>query len=106
MPGGARNKLLPAAVAVALVATLGACGCGDPTGGLAEGVDKARSARAISSISQAMVTAGRGRSGAGGPAGADLAAELQARDPSNRYTTGAPTEPGSVQVLGGGGGPV
>ena len=36
----------------------------------------------------------------------DLAAALQAKDPTNRYTTAAPTDAGIVQVLGGGGGPV
>ena len=36
----------------------------------------------------------------------DLAAALQAKDPTNRYTTATPTDAGIVQVLGGGGGPV
>ena len=42
----------------------------------------------------------------GGAAVQDLAAALQAKDPTNRYTTAAPTTTGVVQVLGGGGGPV
>ena len=36
----------------------------------------------------------------------DMAAALQAKDPTNRYTTAAPTAAGIVQVAGGGGGPV
>ena len=36
----------------------------------------------------------------------DLAAALEAKDPSNRYVTTVPTNTGVVQVVGGGGGPV
>ncbi len=35
-----------------------------------------------------------------------MAAALQAKDPTNRYTTAMPTDTGIVQVVGGSGGPV
>jgi hypothetical protein len=104
-----RRLALRLLVAAALAtAALGASGCsaGNPTEGFAKGVNKARSASALSSLQQAMVTVNLLRAEAGGVAPQDLAGELQSRDPSNRYTTAVPTEPGVVQVVGGGTGAV
>ena len=36
----------------------------------------------------------------------ELVAAMQAKDPAHRYTTTTPVDAGSVQVVGGGGGPV
>ena len=93
-------------LAVAVVAAAGGCAGEDPAQGLADGVDKARAAKALSSLQTALVTLSVVQVESGGAAVQDLAAALQAKDPTNRYTTAAPTTTGVVQVLGGGGGPV
>ena len=105
---GLRRKIACATlVLAALGGSLSACGAGDPTEGLISNVDKARAARTLTSLQQGLITVQTTavESGAA-PTALDLATALQQRDPSNRYTTGPPTDVGIVQVLGGGGGPV
>jgi hypothetical protein len=104
------GQRLQALCAAGLVLALagGAAGCGgsDPAEGLISNIDKARTARTLTSLQQGLITAQvAGSDSAGGSAPA-LAAALQQRDPSNRYTTAPPTDVGIVQVEGGGGGPV
>ena len=93
-------------LAVAVAAAVGGCAGEDPAQGLADGVDKARAAQTLSSLQTALVTLSLVQVDSGGAAVQDLAAALQSKDPTNRYTTAAPTAPGVVQVLGGGAGPV
>jgi hypothetical protein len=93
-------------LAVAVAAAAGGCAGEDPAQGLADGVDKARAAKTLSSLQTALVSLSLVQVDSGGAAVQDLAAALQAKDPTNRYTTAAPTATGVVQVLGGGGGPV
>lgn len=93
-------------LAVAVAAAAGGCTGEDPAQGLADGVDKARAARTLSSLQTALVTLSLVQVDSGGAAVQDLAAALQSKDPTNRYTTAAPTATGVVQVLGGGGGAV
>ena len=85
---------------------LGACGNDDPAEGLLSNIDKARSAKSLSSLQTGLVTLGLVQSEAPGGAPSGVAAALQAKDPTNRYTTAAPTDAGIVQVIGGGGGAV
>jgi len=102
-----RNARRAACIAVAgLVLALGACGNDDPAEGLLSNIDKARSAKSLSSIQTGLVTLGLVQSEAPGAAPTDVAAALQAKDPTNRYTTAVPTDAGIVQVVGGGGGAV
>jgi hypothetical protein len=104
---GLRLKTACAALALAaLAASLAACGQSDPSEGLISNIDKARSARTLSTLEQGLIavqTVGAESGPASAPA---LAAALQQRDASNRYTTGPPTDVGIIQVIGGGGGPV
>lgn len=93
-------------LAVALAATAGGCAADDPTAGLSNSVDKARAAKTLTSLQTALVTLSLVQVDSGGAAPADVAAALQAKDPTNRYTTAAPTEMGTVQVVGGGDQPV
>jgi hypothetical protein len=93
-------------LAVAVAAAAGGCAGEDPAQGLADGVDKARAAKTLSSLQTALVTLSVVQVESGGASVQDLAAALQAKDPTNRYTTAVPTTTGVVQVLGGGGGPV
>jgi len=90
---------------LALAAAVGACG--EPSGqGFGDSVDKARAAKALSALQTGLVTLAVAQADtAGAPAG-NVVPALQAKDPTSRYTTLAPTEPGVVQVVGGGGGPV
>jgi hypothetical protein len=93
-------------LALAPAAVTAGCGGSDPAEGLISNIDKARTARTLTSLQQGLITAQvAGSDSAGGSAPA-LAAALQQRDPSNRYTTAPPTDVGIVQVEGGGGGPV
>jgi hypothetical protein len=101
-----RNKLCAGAALLALALSMAGCGLGNPTAGITGGVGKARAARAVSSLQQALITASVVAGDSGGAGGAALATELQSRDPSNRYTTALPTEPGTIQVVGGGGEPL
>jgi hypothetical protein len=93
-------------LAVALAAAASGCGQTDPAAGLANSVDKARAAKALSSLQTGLVTLALVQTESGGAGAADVAAALQAKDPTNRYTTAAPTEIGIVQVVGGGDQPV
>jgi hypothetical protein len=99
-------RITACAVAALLVAALAGCGQGDQAEGLISNIDKARSARTLTSLEQALITVSIAQTdySASGPAA--LAAALQQRDPSNRYTTGPPTDAGVIQVLGGAGSPV
>jgi hypothetical protein len=93
-------------LAVAVAAAAGGCAGEDPAQGLADDVDKARAAKTLSSLQTALVTFSLVQADSGGADVQDLATALQSKDPTNRYTTAAPTATGIVQVLGGGGGPV
>ena len=97
---------IPCLFALVLAAALGGCAGSDTGKGFATSVDKARTAKALSSLQTGLVTIGLLQVDSGGAAVQNVATALQAKDPTNRYTTAAPTETGVVQVLGGGGGPV
>jgi hypothetical protein len=100
---GLRN--ISCLLAVAGAAALG--GCGTESGsGFGDSVDKARAVQTLSALQTGLVTLSLVQADSGAAAVEDVAAALQAKDPTNRYTTAAPTETGVVQVLGGGGGPV
>jgi hypothetical protein len=99
-------RIIAVAVLAACAALLPGCGRSDPSEGLISNIDKARNVRTLSSLQQALITVNLMESEGGGAGPAALAAALQQRDPSNRYTTGPPTDAGVVQVLGGAGGPV
>jgi hypothetical protein len=91
------------AVALALALT----GCGeDPAKGLAGNVDKAHTAAAIAALQTSLVTAATVQADAPAATAENLVPALQAKDPTNRYTTATPTGAGIVQVAGGGGGAV
>jgi hypothetical protein len=85
---------------------MGSCGVENPTGGITSRVGQARNAQAVSSLQQALITASVVASDGASAQGPALAAELQARDSTNSYTAELPTEPGRIQVIGGGGGPL
>jgi hypothetical protein len=99
-------RFIACAIAALLVVVLVGCGQGDQAEGLLSNIDKARSARTLTSLEQALITVSIAQTDYSASSPAALAAALQQRDPSNRYTTGPPTDAGVVQVLGGGGGPV
>jgi hypothetical protein len=103
--GPSRRTLALLAVAAFAVALPG-CGAGNPAEGLISNVDKARSARTLTSLQQGLIAVQTASAEGGAASAPALAAVLQQRDPSNRYTTGPPTDVGVVQVMGGGGGPV
>lgn len=93
-------------LAVALATVAAGCG-GESSGrGFGDSVDKARAAKALSSLQAGLVTLAVAQADSGGAPAGNVVAALQAKDPTSRYTTLAPTEPGVVQVVGGGGGPV
>jgi hypothetical protein len=105
--GPRSRKLAPLAATAALVILgLSACGGGDPGEGLLSNLDKARSARTLATLQQGLITVQTTSAEGGASSAPALAAALQQRDPSNRYTTVPPTDVGIVQVEGGGGGPV
>src|SRR4051812_26609745 len=94
------------ALGLVLAGVAAGCGGSNPAEGLISNVDKARTARTLTSLQQGLITAqvvSAESAGGGAPA---LATALQQRDPSNRYTTAPPTDVGIVQVEGGGGSPV
>jgi hypothetical protein len=105
---GPRVKILCAVVALAVLGlTLAACGSGSsPADGLLGNIDKARSARTLSTLEQGLIAVQTVNADSGATDAASLAAALQQRDASNRYTTAPPTDVGIIQVIGGGGGPV
>ena len=82
------------------------CGSDDAAEGLLSNVDKARNAASIAALQTGLVTVALVQADSPGGTAESLVAALQAKDPTNRYTTAAPTAAGIVQVLGGGGGPV
>jgi hypothetical protein len=101
--------LLRIACAAALAAVAGAlpaCGQSDPSEGLISNVDKARAAQTLSTLTQGLIAVQTVAAESGTAAAPALAAALQQRDASNRYTTGPPTDVGVIQVIGGGGSPV
>jgi hypothetical protein len=82
-----------------------ASSCGgveNPTDGITSRVGQARNAQAVSSLQQALITASVAATDGSASQGAELAAELQSRDSTNSYTAELPTEPGRIQVVGGG----
>jgi hypothetical protein len=102
-----RARTTACLLAAGLVLALPGCGESDPAEGLLSNVDKARSAKSLAALQTALVTLGLIQADAAGDvAGGDVAAALQAKDPTNRYTTAPPTDAGMVQVTGGGGAPV
>jgi hypothetical protein len=104
MPGVRKISCL---LAVALAAALAGCGSEAGSGsGFGDSVDKAHAAKTLTSLQTGLVTLGVVQAESGGAAVPDVAAALQAKDPTSRYTTVPPAEPGVVQVQGGGGGPV
>lgn len=107
---GGQTPVLRALAALAAVAALAAfpAGCGntentlDP---LLSRVDQGRDVQALSALQQSMIAATLVRTELGGSYGTgpdDLAARLQAKDPSKRFGTGPSTGPDQVQVVGGG----
>jgi hypothetical protein len=104
MRGLARRGALAALLLAAV--SLSACGVNNPTEGITSRVGQARNAQAVSSLQQALIAASVAASDSAGSQGAELAAELQSRDPTNSYTAEPPTEPGRIQVVGGGGAPI
>ena len=85
---------------------LPACGQSDPSEGLVSNIDKARAAQTLSTLTQGLIAVQTVAAESGPAAAPALAAALQQRDASNRYTTAPPTDVGIIQVIGGGGGPV
>src|SRR5687768_11153064 len=82
------------------------CGSDDPSEGLLSNVDRARNAASVAALQTGLVTVALVQADTPGGAAESLVPALQAKDPTNRYTTAPPTAPGIVQVQGGGGGPV
>jgi hypothetical protein len=105
---GPRLKTACAVVALVVAgSTLAACGGGgSPADGLLGNIDKARSARTLSTLEQGLIAVQTVNVDSGAADANSLAAALQQRDASNRYTTAPPTDVGVIQVIGGGGGPV
>jgi hypothetical protein len=93
-------------LAAVMAAALGGCGAGGAGKGYGDSVDKARAAKALSSLQVGLVSIGLLQADSAGSSGQDVATALQAKDPTNRYTTAVPAETGVVQVLGSAAGPV
>jgi hypothetical protein len=94
------------ATALALAILLAGCGAADDAvDPLLNSIDKAHAAQALSALQQAQVAATLVKTESGGTYGSgpeDLAAKLQAKDPSKRFSTAPSAAPEQVQVLGGG----
>jgi predicted small secreted protein len=103
---GPRRTTLAVLALAAFAVALSACGAGNTSEGLISNIDKARSARTLTSLQQGLITVQTASADGGASSAPALAAELQQRDPSNRYTTAPPTDVGVVQVIGGGGSPI
>ena len=100
------RKVLPALLLCSAALLASSCGVGNPTTGITSREGQARNAQAVTSLQQALITASTVATDGSGGQGAQLASELQARDPNNVYSAALPTRPGSIQVIGGGGGPL
>jgi hypothetical protein len=100
------NTVLAALALVALGTSLAACAGSSPADGLISNIDKARGARTLSTLEQGLIAVQTVNADSGAAGASALAAALQQRDASNRYTTAPPTDVGVIQVIGGGGGPV
>ena len=103
---GPRLRTACALALAAAVCALPACGQSDPAEGLISNVDKARAAQTISTLMQGLIAVQTVAAESGTAGAVALAAALQQRDPTHRYTTGPPTDTGVIQVIGGGGSPV
>jgi hypothetical protein len=105
---GPRLKTACAVFTLAMLgSTLAACGDGSsPADGLLGNIDKARSARTLSTLEQGLIAVQTVNTDSATSDAASLAVALQQRDASNTYTTAPPTDVGIIQVIGGGGGPV
>ena len=101
-----RARRIACLSAAGLVLLLAGCGNDDPTEGLVSNIDKARTAASIVGLQTSLVTAALVQADYPGGTAQSLVAALQAKDPTNRYTTATPTGTGIVQVVGGSGGPV
>jgi len=94
------------AVAASVVLLAGCGGTEKTLDPLLNSVDKAHGAQALSALQQAQVAASLVKTESGGTFGTnaeDLAAKLQAKDPSKRFSTAPSAAPEQIQVLGGGG---
>ena len=100
------TRAVLAALLCAAALAASACGVGNPTEGITSREGQARNAQAVSSLQQALITAGTVGVDGGASGGGSLAAELQSRDPNNAYGSQPPTGPGAIQVLGGEGSPL
>lgn len=104
-----RTSGLRLALALSVVA-VGLAACGeDPLEPVISQADRARDARALSSVQQALVTAALVRTETVGTYGSgtnDLIARMRSRDPTKQYTAGASTGPDVIQVVGGGSAPL
>jgi hypothetical protein len=96
-----RARSISCLLAVAGATALGACGT-EAGQGFGNSVEKAHAAEALSALQTGLVTLSMLQTESGG-AVQDVAAALQAKDPTSRYTTQLPTAPGVVQVVGGNG---
>lgn len=92
--------------AAGFVLVLSGCAQEDPAEGLVSNVDKARNAASLAALQTSLVTVALIQADSAAGTAQDMVAALQAKDPTNRYTTATPTDAGIVQVAGGGGGPV
>ncbi len=106
---GLRYRILGAILLVAaLGGSLTACAGGSsPADSLLSNIDKARSARTLSTLEQGLIAVQTTAAESSGAADAPtLAVDLQQHDASNRYTTAPPTDAGIIQVVGGAGSPI
>ena len=71
---------------------LPACGQSHPSEGLVSNIDKARAAQTLSTLTQGLIAVQTVAAESGPAAAPALAAALQQRDASNRYTTAPPTD--------------
>jgi hypothetical protein len=95
-----RARSISCLLAVAGATALGACGT-ETGASFGDSVDKAQAAKALTALQAGLVTLSFLQADSNGAAMQDVAGALQAKDPTNRYTTDPPTAPGTVQVLGG-----
>jgi hypothetical protein len=103
---GPRLRTACALALTGAACVLPACGQNDPSEGLVSNIDKARAAQTLSTLTQGLIAVQTVAAESGSAAAPALAAALQQRDTSNRYTTTPPTDVGMIQVIGGGGAPV